>query len=95
MSGALRLVGPRSIRRFHFREIEPGPDRLAPRLLRRRPDPRLQLQTAAEFGGQRRQFKNALPIEIIAVVVNPNIGLILQSELDEFQSGPQVQSKSV
>jgi hypothetical protein len=77
--------------------MELGSDQIGQSLDRRRGvgPSRFEIEPAAALRGERGQLEDALAVVIIAVVMDPNLGLKLQRQLHELVGGPHVEAEFV
>src|SRR5262249_18372112 len=76
---------------------EPGRDQAGQRLDGggRVGPPAPQIPPGAALGGHRRQTQDALPIDFIAIMADPDLRLEPRRQLHEFLGGPEVQAETV
>src|SRR5262245_32480927 len=55
----------------------------------------LEIKTCATFGGKTRQIQNALAIELMPLVIHPNLRLKGMRQSYEFVSRPQMKAQGV
>src|SRR5208283_5205664 len=76
--------------------VKPGRDQIGQRVegLHGVRPARFQFQSRAALSGHSDQIENALAVELIAIVMNPDLRSITERELDELVGGTQVKSET-